>query len=117
MVTTNCAPLVSLGPAYLIYPEENTVDIELKSYSFQPNHLVVLDNDSRNVTIRLLNTARTKHNFTLIDKKKNVIVTVDLMPYESARVTIGPLSSGNYKFYCNRFPHRFLGMEGMLMVD
>jgi plastocyanin len=114
---TNCAPRVPLGPAHLIYQEEHTVDIELKNYSFQPNHLVILDSKSRIVTVRLINTSGTKHNFTLIDEKKKPLVTVDLIPKGKTSITIGSFSPGNYTFYCNRFFHRSLGMEGMLMAD
>ena len=120
MVTTlilaNCTPRSALGPVYLIYPEIRPIEIELRSFSFQPNHIVILQNHSP-FTFRLKNNADALHNFTLLDDHKNVILTKDLKPKESITFTIEPLSPGNYLFYCSRFLHRRKGMEGMLMVD
>ena len=116
LILTNCAPRSGLGPAYLIYPEIRSIEIELRSFSFQPNHMVVLQNQA-SFTFRLTNNADALHNFTLLDDHKNVILKKDLQPKESITFTIEPLSPGNYLFYCNRFLHRHKGMEGMLMVE
>ena len=116
LIFANCAPPSALGPVYLIYPEIRPIEIELRSFSFEPNHFVILQNHSP-FTFRLTNTADTLHNFTLIDLQKNVILRKDLKPKESITFTIEPLSPGNYQFYCNRFFHRHKGMEGMLMVE
>ena len=115
LILSNCAPRVIPGPVYL-YPKVEPVDIELKSFSFQPNHIAILKDQSP-FTFRLKNTAQIKHNFTLIDSQKNILINVDLMLNESTIVTIEPLEPGNYTFYCNRFLHRRGGMEGMFMVD
>ena len=114
LILSNCAPRVIPGPVYL-YPKVEPIDIELKSFSFQPNHIAILRDESP-VAFRLENTAQIRHNFTLIDSKKNILLSVDLMPNESKTVTIKPLKPGNYTFYCNRFLHRRAGMEGMFMV-
>jgi uncharacterized cupredoxin-like copper-binding protein len=115
LILSNCAPRVIPGPVYL-YPKVEPIDIELKSFFFQPNHIAILKDQSPFI-FRLRNTAQIKHNFTLIDRQKNILISVDLMPNESTTVTIEPLEPGNYTFYCNRFLHRRGGgMEGMLMV-
>ena len=116
ILLVNCGARSALGPAHLIYPEIRPIKIELRSFSFEPNHMVVMQNHSP-FTLRLTNTADTLHNFTLIDPRKNVILKKDLIPNESITFTIEPLSPGNYLFYCNRFLHRHKGMEGMLMVE
>lgn len=117
VILLSCAPRFSLlGPVYLVYPENRFIDIELRSYTFQPNHFVILQNQS-SITLRLTNTFKIKHNFTLIDWQKKILVNVDLRPMESTTLTIESLEPGNYIFYCNRFLHRLGGMEGMLMVD
>ncbi len=117
VILLSCAPRFSLlGPVYLVYPENRFIDIELRSYTFQPNHLVILQNHS-SITFRLTDTAKIKHNFTLIDGQKKILADVDLRPMESTTLTIEPLKPGNYIFYCNRFLHRIGGMEGMLMVE
>lgn len=116
VILWNCAPRVTLGPVHLIYPEIRPIEIELKSFSFQPNHIALLENRSP-YTFRLTNTANTWHNFTLIDPQKKVLLKKDLKSKESIAFDIESLDPGNYTFYCNRCLHRFLGMEGMLMVD
>jgi len=116
VILWSCAPRITLGPAYLIYSENRPIEIELRSFSFHPDHIAILKNKSP-FTFRLKNTARIRHNLTLIDSHKNILINVDVMPNESITVTIDSLDSSNYTFYCNRFLHRFLGMEGMLMVD
>jgi uncharacterized cupredoxin-like copper-binding protein len=112
----NCAPRVTLGPAHLIYPEIRPIEIELRSFSFRPDHIAVLENQSP-LTFNLKNTSPIKHNFTLIDNHRNVSMTIDIGPKKSITVVLKPLNPGNYSFYCNRFLHRLRGMEGMLMVD
>jgi plastocyanin len=112
---SNCAPRISLGPVYLAYPEIRPIQIELRDFSFHPNHIGILKNKSP-LTLRLTNTADRKHNFTLIDDQKNVIVSIDLEPKKSIITMLPTVAPGNYIFYCNRFLHRRGGMGGMLMV-
>ena len=116
LILPGCAPRVIPGPVYF-YPKVEPIDIELKSFSFQPNHIAILKHGSSfPFSFRLNNSAQIKHNFTLIDSQKNILINVDLMPNESKIVTIEPFEPGNYTFYCNRFLHRSGGMEGMFMV-
>lgn len=111
-----CAFRVALGPAYLVYPENRPIEIELRNSSFNPNHIAVFQNQSP-LIFRLTNTAEAAHNFTLIDNQENIHLSVDLGPKGSDTVTAKSLTAGNYTFYCNKFLHRlFGGIEGMLMV-
>ena len=104
------------GPIYLAYPENRPVDIELRNFLFNPNHIAVLQNQSP-LTLRLTNTADIPHNFTLKNNPKNILLSVDLSSKESETVSIKSPDPGNYTFYCNKFLHRlFGGIEGMLMV-
>ena len=103
------------GPIYLAYPENRPIDIELRNFLFNPNHIAVLQNQSP-LTLRLTNTADISHNFTLENNPKNILLSVDLSSKESDTVSIKTLHPGNYTFYCNKFLHRSGGMEGMLMV-
>ncbi len=115
LILSGCTPKAAFGPVFL-YPKVELVELELKSFSFYPNHIAILKNSSSPFTFRLKNTARIKHNFTLIDSQKNVLISMDVMPDRPTTVTIESLDSGNYIFYCNRFLHRCQGMQGMLMV-
>lgn len=104
------------GLVNIVYPEDRAIDIELKSFSFQPDHIAILEYQSP-IVFRLTNSSSIKHNFTLIDRHRIVIANIDLGSGESTTINIKPLSYGNYTFYCNRFLHRRFGkMEGMLMV-
>src|SRR4030067_1123756 len=87
-ILSSCAPRVIPGPVYL-YPKVEPIDIELKSFSFEPNHIAILKDQSPFI-FRLKNTAQIKHNFTLIDSQQNTLMNVDLMPDESTIVTIEP---------------------------
>ncbi len=116
LILSNCAPRVIRGPVYF-YPKVEPIEIELRSFSFYPNHIAILKaGPPFPFTFRLNNSAQINHNFTLIDSHKKILINVDLIPNESTTVNINPLESGNYRFYCNRFLHQSAGMEGMLMV-
>lgn len=106
-----CAPRV--GPAY-IFHREQPIEIELKSSSFKPDHLMVLKNDSP-IILLLKNTDDISHNFILTSSDRDIIFSQDLKPKEPATVSIGFLSPENYTFYCSLHRHR--GMGGMLMVE
>ncbi len=116
LLLSNCAPRVIPGPVYL-YPKVEPIEIELRSFSFYPNHIALLKGESLSpFSFRLNNTASIKHNFTLMDDRKNKLISVDVMPHKSRTVDFNSLGSGNHRFYCNRFLHRTKGLEGMLMV-
>ncbi len=103
------------GPVYLAYPENRPIEIELRNFSFNPNHIAAFQNDSP-LTFRLTNTADIPHNFTLENNPQNILLSIDLGPREFHTVNVKSLDPGNYTFYCNKFLHRSGGMEGMLMV-
>jgi plastocyanin len=109
----SCAPRVHLGVVYLFHPSE-PIEIEMENFSFKPNHLAVLRNQSP-IILHLKNTDGISHNFTLMAPDRNIILSQDLKPKESTTVDIGFLNSENYVFYC--FFHQQRGMEGMLMLN
>jgi len=110
----SCAHRISLEPAHIFHDGE-PIEVEFKSFSFEPNHIVVLGNQSP-ITLVLRNTDDVRHNFTLIAPDGTFILSKDLEPKESATVSVESLRSGkNYVFYCSF--HRYRGMEGMLMLD
>ena len=107
------AQRVPLGSAHLVNREQ-LVEIELTNYSFKPNHLVVLGNQSP-VVLLLRNTNGVVHNFTLMARDRSILLSEDVKPKATITVDSGFLNSGNYAFYC--FHHQYRGMEGMLMID
>ena len=108
----SCAPRV--GPTY-IFHRDHPIEIELKDFSFRPNHFVVLEDQSP-VVLLLRNTDEVRHNFTLMSSDRAFILSKDLQAKESAAVSLESLKPGNnYAIYC--FFHQHRGMEGMLMVN
>jgi plastocyanin len=108
-----CAPRFRLSPAYIVYQGE-PVEIEMENFSFKPNHLSVLRNQSP-IILHLKNRDGISHNFTLMAPDGDIISSQDLESKESVTVDLGFLNSENYVFYC--FFHQYRGMKGMLMVD
>ena len=104
---------VPLEPAHLFH-RERPIEVELTNYSFNPNHFVVLGDQSP-VLLLLKNTDAVAHNFTLMAPDRSILLSEDVKPKTTIRVDTGFLNSGNYAFYC--FFHQHRGMEGMLMVD
>lgn len=108
----SCAPRV--GPAY-IFHRDHPIEIELKDFSFRPNHFVVLKDQSP-IVLLLRNTDVVRHNFTLMSPDRALILSKDLQPKESIPVGLEFLNpENNYVFYC--FFHQHRRMEGMLMVN
>jgi plastocyanin len=108
-----CTPRANLGPTYIFHRGE-PIEMELKNFSFTPNHLVVRGNQSF-VILLLKNSDDIPHNFTLMSTDRNIILSQDVKPKESSTVTIGFPNPENYTVYCALHHHR--GMEGMLMID
>ena len=104
LMLLGCAPRVVLGPVYL-YPKVEPIEIELRSFSFYPNHIAIF-RDQSPFTFLLKNTSEVKHNFTLGASHKNIFVSIDVKPNKSTVVSIEPPDAGNYIFYFglgNRF--------------
>ena len=113
MFLAGCGHRVPLKPAH-VFQRKQPVEIELTNYSFNPNHFVVLGDQSP-VLLLLKNTDAVAHNFTLMAPDRSILLSEDVKPKTTIRVDTGFLNSGNYAFYC--FFHQHRGMEGMLMVD
>ncbi len=109
----SCAPRARRSPAYIFYQGE-PVEIEMENFSFKPNHLAVLKNQSP-IILQLKNRDDISHNFTLMAPDREIILSQDLEPKESVTVNLGSLNPQNYAFYCSL--HQYRGMKGMLMVD
>ncbi len=108
-----CAARGRLSPAYIFYQGE-PVEIEMEDFSFKPNHLSILRNESP-IILHLKNRDGISHNFTLMAADRDIISSQDLESKESVTVNLGFLNLENYSFYC--FFHQYRGMKGMLMVD
>ena len=89
------------------------VDVDLHSFYFQPNRIVV--HAGRPVELVLRNRALVvPHNFTVRDS--SLAVSVDKWGPGSARVRFTPIKPGEYRFYCDEHGHAGKGMTGTLVV-
>jgi plastocyanin len=111
--SAGCAPQARLSRAYIFYPGE-PVEIEMEGFSFKPNHLAVLKDQSP-IILHLKNRDGISHNFTLMAPDRDIILSQDLEPRGSVTVNLGFPNPENYVFYC--FFHQYRGMKGMLMVN
>ncbi len=89
------------------------VDVDLHSFYFQPNRIVV--HVGRPVELVLRNRALVvPHNFTVRDSA--LAVSVDKWGPGTARVRFTPKTPGEYAFYCDEHGHAGKGMTGTLVV-
>jgi plastocyanin len=89
--------------------EVKTIAVTAVDVDFNPNRVVIPANQP--VEIQLSNTGSLEHNF-VIDA---LDVRVDLPPGESRTVKL-EAPAGEYTYYCDKFGHRSLGMEGTLQA-
>ncbi len=88
-------------------------DVDLHSFYFEPNRIVV--HAGRPVELLLRNRALVvPHNFTVSDS--SLAVSVDKWGPGSARVRFTPAVPGEYRFYCDEHGHAGKGMTGTLVV-
>jgi plastocyanin len=89
------------------------IDVDLHSFYFQPNRIVV--HAGRPVELVLRNRALVvPHNFTVQDS--SIAVSVDKWGPGSARVRFTPRTAGEYAFHCDEHGHEAKGMTGTLVV-
>lgn len=89
------------------------VDVDMHSFYFEPNRVVV--HAGLPVELVLRNRALiVPHNFTVEDS--SVAVSVDKWGPGSARVRFTPAVPGEYRFYCDEHGHAGKGMTGTLVV-
>jgi plastocyanin len=90
------------------------VDVDLHSFYFEPNRIVV--RAGRPVELVVRNRALVvPHNFTISDS--SLAVSVDKWGPGSSRVRFTPSVPGEYEFFCHVHGHAKKGMKGTLVVE
>jgi len=97
------------------------VTIILDSYSYTPNHVVVVAGKPVELLLTSVTTL-TPHNFVIHDSAGGVSVEQDVGAGKSVTVRFTPGQSGRMPFFCDKrlWPmasHREKGMEGILEVS
>jgi len=94
-------------------------DVKVDSYSFEPNHIVVVVNKPVKFTLKSV-TKIIPHNFTINYPEAGLNVDQDISPGKEAKITFTPTKTGSYEFYCNKKgifrSHQKRGMKGILEV-
>jgi plastocyanin len=94
--------------------------VELDSYSFTPDHLVVQAGKPVELTLVSV-TGITPHDFVIDDPASGLDIDVDVGGGKTRTVTFTPAQTGTFVFYCSKdlpfmASHREKGMEGRLEV-
>jgi len=89
------------------------VDVDLHSFYFKPNRIVV--HAGRPVELVIRNRAvLVPHNFTLSDA--SIAVSANKWGLGAHRVRFTPTTPGEYQFFCHVDGHAKKGMTGTLVV-
>ena len=94
--------------------------IEMDSYSFSPNHLVVRAGKPVELTVKSV-TILVPHNFVIDDPRSGLTMREEIPAGESVIVKFTPAVAGTFAIYCDKKllffkSHREKGMEGILEV-
>lgn len=89
------------------------VDVDLHSFYFKPNRIVV--HAGRPVELIIRNrSVLVPHNFTISDA--SIAVSADKWGLGDHRARFTPTVPGEYKFFCHVDSHAKKGMTGTLVV-
>jgi plastocyanin len=95
------------------------IEIVVDSYSFKPDHFTATAGKPVELTLRSV-TSVVPHNFTIDDPESGLNVDVEIPAGKDVTVTLTPLKTGKFQFYCNKKgifgSHRKKGMEGTMEV-
>jgi plastocyanin len=93
--------------------QEITVDI--RSYFFEPNRIVVKVNVPVRMTLKS-HTSLVPHNITLNAPEAGITIHQDIGHGKTATVEFTPTKVGEYSFFCDKGSHAKKGMTGTLVV-
>ena len=94
--------------------------VQLDSYSYTPNHLVVERGKPVELVLSSVTTI-TPHNFVIREPSRDLVVEQDDGAGKTVVVQFVPLQAGRVVFFCDKrlWPmpsHRDKGMEGILEI-
>jgi plastocyanin domain-containing protein len=94
--------------------------IIVDSYSFKPDHLIVMANIPVELTLKRVNRM-VPHNFVIEEKDAGMEVHKEVPFGSSITVRFTPTQAGEYKFFCDKKllflkSHKDRGMVGTLEV-
>lgn len=94
--------------------------IILDSYSYAPNHLIVLAGKPVELILKSV-TILTPHNFIVREPSVGLVVERDVGAGKNEIIRFTPTQPGSFPFYCDKKllffkSHREKGMEGLLEV-
>lgn len=95
-------------------------EIIVDTYSYTPNHLVVVVNRPVELTLKSVAWV-VPHNFILKVPEEGLDINKDVPAGQSITIRFTPNKEGRFKFYCNKKllffkSHQEKGMEGILEV-
>lgn len=94
-------------------------EIVVDSYSFEPNHILVIVGKPVELDLRSV-TSVIPHNFSIDHPEAGMDIDQNIPHGQDVKVTFIPTKTGSYEFYCNKRglfgSHRKKGMEGTIEV-
>jgi plastocyanin len=117
LLTTGCAsglkrPVTSID-AVTNAAGVQQVDVDLHSFYFKPNRIVVHAGRPVELTIRN-RSVLVPHNFTIADA--SIMVNASKWGLGAQHVKFTPTVAGEYEFFCHVDSHAKKGMTGTLVV-
>lgn len=91
------------------------VTMEVASFTFRPN--IVTLRAGMPVTITAGSDSGIEHNLTILSPEGQVLKSIDVLAGERVTFEVTLPEPGRYLFYCDRFLHRPLGMEGEFVAE
>jgi plastocyanin len=94
------------------------VDVDVHSFYFKPNRIVVDEGRPVDITLHF-KSFFVPHNFTCIDGDAGISVSrgAGFMSFSRTKhATFTPTKAGEYEFFCHVDGHHKKGMEGTLVV-
>lgn len=92
--------------------ESEEIEIEATEFRFSPSEISL--KEGTKLILHLKNTGQMPHDFVIDELQVRSRV---LNPGETERIEIRANRKGTFSFYCSIGNHRFLGMEGKVVVD
>ena len=95
-----------------------TVDVDVHSFYFKPNRIVVDRGKPVDVTLHFKGFF-VPHNFTCIDGDAGVLASAStgfMSFHRTKHAKFTPTKSGEYEFFCHVDGHHKKGMEGTIVV-
>lgn len=123
LLLSSINPPLLLAAPFIVETSRDGVyraEIIIDTYSYTPNHLVVIVNRPVELTLKSV-TWVVPHNFVLKAPEAGLDISKDIPAGQTITISFTPVKEGKFKFLCDKKllffkSHQEKGMEGILEV-